>query len=720
MPIRFDKDTKAFTITTKRTKYVFSVAHDKYLIHQFYGKKSERFDFFAPYMVSFAPYQKSFGNGWSPDVFPQEMPFFGSGDFRCSALKLREANGSCVTDFSYDSYKVYKKNQTVPDDLPHARRDADSETLAVKLTDSVTNCVLTLYYTAFYDEDVIARYFTLKNCKDGAVKIEKCMSLTLDLPSCDLDMISLYGGHYDERHLERVPLRHGIQSVYSRRGASSPQFNPFIALCSRNATEESGDVYGFNLMWSGSFLDEVEVDQTNHTRVQTGLGEENFGYLLESGESFSSPEAIVTYSPCGLGNMKRNLHDFIRRHVLPEVSTRRPHPVVLNTWEACYFDIDEEKLVKFAKEASSLGIDMLVMDDGWFGKRKSDWSSLGDWYPTPEKFKHGLKSFAERVKAEGISFGIWIEPEMINPDSDLYRAHPDWALSAPGRTPAESRQQLVLDTSREDVLDYLKTVFKKTFDGVPIDYFKWDANRHLSDVYSNALPPERQDEVAFRCIKGTYALLKWFAEEYPDAVIETCAGGGGRYDLGMMQHGFQIWASDNTWPYSRTWMQSSALLAYPAATMSCHVANPNGDLRALDFKYKVAVGGMLGYELNILDMSDEIKSEIAREVREYKTFEHVIRCGDYFELVSPFTNDHSAYYYASKDRSEILLSLIEKENTKPGVTKPLKIKAAKESASYTDALTGKEYDAEELRRGIRLSLTGDKDTATLIHLVEKK
>ncbi|MBQ7670850.1 MAG: alpha-galactosidase [Clostridia bacterium] len=717
MPIRYSKKDKTFTLTTSRTKYMFRVLDNGYLLHRFYGKKSEKAGEYDAVMVSFSPYFKELGHGWSPDTFPQELSFFGAGDFRTAALKLRGADGSCVTDFRYKSFRYIKGTREAPSDLPFARAGENTETLAVKLADEVTGCVLTLYYTVYYDEDVITRYISLENRGKSPVKIEKCMSMTLDLPSCDYDMISLYGAHYDERHVQRVKLHHGMQSVCSRRGASSPQYNPFFAIASPKTTEERGEVYGINLVWSGSFLDEVEVDQRYTARVQCGLGEENFGYTLERGDKFFSPEAVMTYSSEGFGKMTRNLHSFTRKFILPEGSADRPHPVVLNTWEGSLFNINEEKLLKFAGESAKIGFDMLVMDDGWFGERKNDWAALGDWYPNAVKFSRGLKPFAEDVKAKGVAFGIWIEPEMVNPDSDLYRAHPEWALSVPGRVPSETRQQLVLDMANPDVIEYLKNIFKKTFDKVPIDYFKWDANRHLSDVYSHALPTERQDEVPFRFMKGTYSLLKWFRETYPNAVIETCSGGGGRYDLGMMAYGFQIWTSDNTNPYSRTDIQRASLVAYPAATMSCHVSNPWGNMRSLDFRYKVAVGGMLGYEMDILKVSEEERREMARQTAEYKTYEHVVREGDYYSVVSPVTNDHSAYYYSYDGGREIVFSLIEKKDAKRRATKRLKIKTAINGKTYVDRLSGKKYEGRALLDGLTLEITGVEDTATLMYLV---
>lgn len=734
MPIKFDKENKIFTLTTKNTRYVFGIMDDRYLVHHFYGKKTAKYALYKPYCVSFSPYRGELGNTKSPDIFPQEYSFFGSGDFRAAALKLRGENGCCATDFTYKSHRI----SSVPKSggagaeiagIPCGRPDENTRSLSVILTDETTMCELHLIYNVFYEEDVITRGIVLYNYGKAPVKIEKCMSASLDLPSCDYDMVTLWGGHYDERNYQRAPLHHGTQSVCSRRGASSPQYNPFFALCDKKATEDKGAVYGFNFIWSGSFLDEVEVDQTECTRVQIGLGEENFGYLLKptkKGEPakkdsspFCSPHAVLTYSDRGFGKMTRNLHDFVRNHILPERAVSEPHPVVLNTWEACYFNIDEEKLVNFAGESAKVGFDMLVMDDGWFGARSGDRAGLGDWTPNKQKFKNGLGSFIEKVKSKGIRFGIWIEPEMVNPDSDLYRAHPDWALSVPGRQPLLSREQLVLDMANPEVIAYLKDSFKKTFGGLPIDYFKWDANRHICDAFSHALPPERQDEVHFRYMLGVYDLLRWFTVEFPSAQIETCSGGGGRYDLGMMAFGFQIWASDNTWPYSRTWMQRSALLAYPAATMSCHVSNPGDDLRALDFRYKVAVGGMLGYELNVLRMSEEIKKEMARQVKEYKTFEHLVRLGDYRNLASPFLCPYSAYYYTDKENKEFLLSVIEKEGIPAGRTKPLKIREAKPGKTYVDMLSGSRYSGKELKDGLVLPLTGEKFTAALMHLAEE-
>ncbi len=716
MSIRFIKKTKQFIIHTASTTYAFDIVKDKYLRHIYYGIKKKTIAPDAPKGYSFSPFLIENGYKFSPDTLPCEVSFFGSGDFRSTSLRIN-SDGTGVTDFTYDSYRIYSGRAPL-DGLPEARADKDTETLEIKLLDPVSDCILRLYYTVYPEKDIIGRFMKIENGGFAPVKIENCASLELPICRSDLDMISLWGGHVRECNLQRVPLHHGVQSVFSRRGASSHQYNPFFAICSHDADEERGDAYGFNFIYSGSFKNEVELDQTGTAKVLVGLGSETFGYRLDAGESFTSPEAVMTYSAHGIGRMSRNFHNFIRYNIMPRAALE-PHPVVLNTWEACYFNIDEEKLIKFAEEAAKVGFDMLVMDDGWFGKRDHDRAGLGDWFENKAKFPRGLAAFAKEIKSRGVKFGIWIEPEMVNPDSDLYRAHPEWALRVPCREPLQSRRQLVLDMSNDEVIDYLIGIFGKTFEGVDIDYFKWDMNRHLSNVGSAALPADRQDEVSFRYMKGVYRLLRWFGERFPNAVIETCSGGGGRYDLGMMPFGIQIWTSDNTDPYARTMIQSAAMTGYPAATMSCHVSNPKGDLRSLDYRYKVALGGMLGYELNILEMSDEIKEEIAKQIAEYKELEHLMRLGDYYNLASPAKYDYSAYCYVNADSTEMILTVIEKTGARPAETKLLKISRAIPGAVYTDMRTGRDYTGEELRRGIRAEVTGQKDTASIFHFKKK-
>lgn len=711
MSIRFIREKNMFVLNTKKTTYAFDVLNGHYLRHIYFGKRKTEPEPAPLKRISFSPYIKEYGDYCSPDTLPLEVSFFGSGDFRSTSLRICGADGTGVTDFVYEGYRIFNGRKDI-DGIPSARADSKTRTLEIRMKDSVSDCVLFLYYTVFENYDIISRYMAVQNFGDAKVKIEKCMSAELCIDGCDYDMVTFYGGHNKECNLERSRLRHGLQSTFSRRGASSHHHNPFMAVCGRDATVEKGEVYGFNFVYSGSFLNEVEVDQLDNTKILTGLGSECFCYVLDSGERFESPEAVMTYSTHGFGEMSRNFHNFIRDTVMPKTAFE-PHPVVLNTWEACRFDIDAPKLVEFAKESSKLGFDMLVMDDGWFGERNNEKAGLGDWYVNEKKFPLGLAKFVKDIQDTGVKFGIWIEPEMINRDSELYRAHPEWCLRVADRDPLESRHQLVLDMSNDECLNYLMDIYSKTFEGLQIDYFKWDMNRHMCNIGSAVTSAERQGEVSFRYMKGVYKLLDWLGKKFPNAVIETCSGGGGRYDIAMMRYGIQIWTSDNTNPYKRTFIQSSAMMAYPAMTMSCHVSNPKGSLRSLDYRYKVALGGMLGYELNILNMSDEIKDEIAKQIKEYRGIEDVMRLGDYYELASPVNYGYSAYYYANPDRSKIVMTVIEKEDCKSGKTKLLKIKVADAGAVYTDIRTGKTYSGAELIHGLSVPLSGEPDSATL-------
>ena len=720
MPIFYNKDTEVFTLETENTRYAIQIIKGLFPVHLYYGEKNDNdIELYKWRIMSFSPYYKDFMWHYMPDTAMNEYIGFDSGDFRSSSLKIKNCDGNCVTMLRYTGYEIIKGRAHIPN-MPSADADEDTETLIIRLTDEYTKCDINLYYTVFPHEDVISRYVKVTNNGSDTVSIEKCMSLTLDLPHHEFDMISLYGRHYMERNYQRRALAYGTQNIYSRRGASSHQFNPFFALCTKDANETAGEVYGFNFVYSGNFMDEVEVDQTGGTRVNIGINEENFSWELKRGDSFSSPEAVMTYSNQGIGKMSRNFHKFVNKRILPpEPFDKRP--VALNTWEACYFKIDEKEMLRFAEAAKETGIDLLVMDDGWFGQRNDDQRALGDWFVNEEKFKEGLAPFIDKVKSYGIKFGIWVEPEMINADSDLYRAHPDWCLHCKGRERLESRYQLVLDMGNPEVIEYLKNSFSETFKDLPIDYFKWDMNRHISQAGSIVLPPHRQGEASHRYILGTYELFRWFRETYPNAMIENCSGGGGRYDLGMMKYSTMIWTSDNTVPQDRIGIQYSSMLAYPASTMSCHVSNHNNicDVpRELEYRYQIAIGGALGYEFHLPNCSDEIKDTVRRQVADYRKYEKTILTGEYFSLLNPFETNYSAYYYTNEDRSEILLSFLQKTKDE-GCEVVLQVEEAKENAVYIDTVTSKEYSGKELKCGIIAYSDNSGCNSQIWHFVKK-
>ncbi|MGN0526056.1 MAG: alpha-galactosidase [Acutalibacteraceae bacterium] len=697
--ITFDKKENIFKIETENSLYAFEIRNEKFPVHIYYGdKNSARLEKDCSRPIAFSPmYPRD--NTYAPDTYMREYAGFDDGDYRTSSLKVKNTGGDSVTLLEYEGYEIFKGRLKLKG-LPFAESDENTETLKLKMSDKLTKLTVYLYYTVFPKEDIISRYEVIENTTDGSVQIEKCMSLTLDLPCCDLDMISLYGSHCHERNVDRHPIFHGNQSVFSRRGGSSHQYNPFIAVCTKDCDVNKGEAYSFNFVYSGNFLDEVEVDQKGKTRINIGLGEENFSWLLEKGESFTTPEAVMTYSSAGLNKMSQNFHNFTKKRILPKkIFPQRP--VVLNTWEAVYFDIDQDVLLKYADAAKECNVDMLVMDDGWFGHRDDDTSSLGDWFVNKKKFPYGLKGLVDGVKQRGIKFGIWIEPEMVNPDSEIYQKHPEWCLQAKNRTPLESRNQHLFDMGNPDVVNYLKDCFKKAFSDLGIDYFKWDFNRHLSQVGSNVLPPERQGEASFRFMLGTYELFRWLREEFPDAMIENCSGGGGRYDLGMMKYSTMIWTSDNTNPNDRIKIQHGSLLAYPASTMSCHVADRKKCEYETErsFRYNVAVGGALGYELKLPDSSEEMKEAVRKQIENYRKFEDVILDGDYYSILSPFETNYSAYYYKLSDSSKIVLYFLQQQ-AEDEKTVTLRVNDLPQNSIYKDELSGKEFTGKELTSGI--------------------
>lgn len=718
MSIRFDEERKMFCLETEHSKYAFQIAAGEYPVHIHYGRKEQELEDYSYQAMGFAPYFERNISNYRPTTCLSEYVGFDSGDYRSDSLRIKNQDGNAVTILTYQGYRIFDGREVL-EGLPFAEADKKTQTLEIALRDEYTNVDVKLYYTVFPDEDIITRYVKITNQGQEAVTVEKCMSLLLDLPRKDFDMISLYGAQNYERNVQRQPLMFGMQSVGSRRGASSPQFNPFFALCDHDATQTEGEAYGFNFVFSGNFVDEVEVDYLEHTRVQVGLGGENFSWKLESGESFMSPEAVMTYSPEGLGQMTRNFHRFTRRHILPKEPFAQ-RPVVLNTWEACYFDIDEDVMEEFAKTAAESGIDMLVMDDGWFGARNDATAGLGDWYPNPQKFPNGLKPFIDKMKSYGLKFGIWVEPEMVNPDSDLYRTHPEWCIACPGREKMMGRTQWVLDMGNPEVLDYLKEMFTKTFDGIGIDYFKWDMNRHLSQVGSAYLPADRQGETAYRHMLGVYELLRWFGEQFPNAMIETCSGGGGRYDLGMMKYGTMIWTSDNTWPDARIKIQYGSMMAYPASTMSCHVSRHEvcEDAECHRFRFEVALGGALGYEMHLPKSSEALKGRIREQIATYRKYEDLILRGDYYSLFSPYETNYSAYYYTDEKKEKILVSFLQQKPEEPGKV-CLPIEVAQENAVYTDESTGEIYTGEALQKGLQVQSADNDHHSRMWYLVKK-
>ncbi|MGN0977468.1 MAG: alpha-galactosidase, partial [Faecousia sp.] len=552
MCIRFDSARKTFTLTTKNSVYQMQLGPLGHLLHLYYGAAAEGcFDYLQlPRDCGFSPnpYDLQEGRGWSLDTQAQEYSGEYTGDYRVPSLRLETASGIRGTDLRYVSHETRPGAYAISGMPAAFDNDGQAQTLSVILEDGATGVQAELFYTVYPERDVIARSARIRNCGGEAVRLNKAASCCLDLPFGDWQLLHFHGRHTMERQAERVSLMNGIQTVASTRGASSHQHNPFVILCDPSATEDHGECYGLMLVYSGNHKTEIEVDQAGSTRAVMGIHGDAFSWRLLPGEVFETPQVLLSFSGRGLALLSQNYHKFLLHNLCRSRYALQPRPVLLNSWEAAYMDISEEKLLRIARGAKELGAELFVIDDGWFGNRDDDTKALGDWFANETKLPNGLLPLVQQIKALGVQVGLWVEPEMVSEDSDLYRSHPDWALTVPGRNPTMGRSQLVLDLSRSDVVDWLYETLSRLLRENPIDYIKWDMNRNLADLYSRCLPADRQGELAHRYVLGLYNLLERLTTEFPDVLFEGCAGGGGRFDAGMLAYCPQIWCSDNTDP----------------------------------------------------------------------------------------------------------------------------------------------------------------------------
>ena len=663
MPITFDSEKRIFKLDTATSSYIFEIYEENYIVHLYYGAKIPDCNVtqlkYRGSFPSFSPNNINVSDPmFSPDVTPLEYSGEGTGDFRSAAVAVRNADGNNSTDFRYKSHKIYGGKPAI-EGLPalYVENDADAQTLELLAEDSVTGIQAVLYYTVFENLGAMTRSVKIINASVRPVEIEKVYSSCVEFHTHDYELLTLYGRWGKERSLERRALAHGRQLVSSKRGSSSHHHNPFAAIVDKGATEDYGSAYGFNLVYSGNFAFEAEVNQFAGTRVLMGINPDGFGWKLEPGSSFSSPEVVMVYSANGIGEMSRIFHRLYRKHLIRGKWKDIKRPLLINNWEATGMEFTGEQLVTFAERAAELGIDMLVMDDGWFGNRDSDRCALGDWTVNEKKLGGTLSEFIEKINALGLKFGIWYEPEMISRDSELYRAHPDWCIHVPGREKSIARYQYVLDYSRQDVRDYIFGEMYKVLSANKIDYLKWDFNRNLTEVGSAQLPPERQKEVFHRFVLGTYEVMDRLTKAFPDMLIENCSGGGGRFDPGMLYYSPQIWTSDNTDPIERLSIQFGTSMCYPASTMGAHVSASRRT--GYETKGNVALWGSFGYELDPNKFTEEDKRIVKQQVGEYHKYYDVIHFGDLYRLISPSENPfRAAWEFVSEDKTEALLTSV--------------------------------------------------------------
>ena len=663
MAIRVTEQGRNFYLETLHSMYQIKADEYGVLKHIWYGSRTEcDMEYLLDYPdVGFSGniYEAESKREYSLDTMPLEYSCKGIGDYRISAAAITHPNGSDALDLRFYGYEI-KKGKYAISGLPAVYADEDeAETLEIYLKDTSSDIRVILKYGILEKKDIITRSAVFCNMGDAPCKITKAFSLCLDIPHGDWDWVHFHGRHTMERLVERRKLFHGVQESSSSRGTSSHQQNPSVLLCSNDCTETSGECIGALLVYSGSFQTKIELTQLNQVRMLMGINSECFSWELKPNEQFSTPEVILSYSDSGMETLSHNFHNVIRNNICRGEYKQSERPVLINNWEATYFDFNEERLENIAKEASKLGVDMFVMDDGWFGKRDSDTSGLGDWFVNEEKLKGGLNTLVEKVKFYGMKFGIWFEPEMVSEDSELYRTHPEWAIQIPNRKPTRSRYQLVLDMTRQDVRDYLFKVISDVLSSADISYVKWDMNRSICDWYSAELPVENMGEMQHRYVLGLYELLDRLTSEFPHILFEGCSGGGGRFDAGILYYCPQIWCSDDTDAYERTKIQYGTSFFYPISTIGSHVSivpnHQTGRITPFETRAVTAMSGSFGYELDLNTLSEEEKNAVVEQNKRFKKYGPLIHNGRYYRLSNPMTDKFAIWSFVSENSGEVLV-----------------------------------------------------------------
>ena len=670
-----------FHLYNEKISYIFYVLKNKHLGQLYYGERLHHIDKIqleyltkkenkAAGTVKFFKDDGLFTLGDTLQVYP----VFGTSDFKDGAIEISKNQEFLYPHFEYESYKIYDGHQPIPG-LPSSRStQEDSQTIVVRMQDCDHHIVLEQYFTIFKDCSVIARHQNIINLGHEDIWVEKAMSTVLDLPDANYQFVHLSGAWLKERHVKKKNLCQGTVSVGSIKGASGHQHNPFVALEEVNATQNQGRAYGFHFIYSGNFLVQAEVDEWNRTRMMIGIHPKAFAWRLAQGENFHTPEAIMSFSHNGTGGLSRENALFIEKHIISPQWAHHPRPVVFNSWEAAYFDFDENKLYDLALKSKELGMECFVIDDGWFGHRDNDRSSLGDWFVDHKKFPSGIKVFAKKIHELDMKLGIWFEPEMISPNSELYNEHPKWAVMHEGSRCSIGRGQYVIDFSNPEVVEYIYKQMYKIIVETQLDYIKWDMNRNITEAYSQYLKTNEipQKEFFHRYILGLYHLYDMLLESFPNLLIEGCAGGGGRFDLGILYYSPQIWVSDDSDAVERLKIQFGTSLAYPMSSMSNHVsAVPNHQIdriTSLDMRYHVAMFGALGYELDLQQLTLEEQVQIKQQIIEYKSYRELLMKGHFYQLMSPFEGNEVCWGVVNDDRSEALVGfyrILAKPNCSP-------------------------------------------------------
>ncbi len=665
MAIVFNEKTKEFHLYNGEISYLMKIMRNGQLGQLYFGKRipqKENYDYLtenAYRPTSAYVYEDEYS--FSLEHLKQEYPAYGTTDFRMPAVEVQQQNGSRITDFVYKSHKIYKGKPAL-EGLPatYTEQDDEADTLEIRLRDELIQTDLILLYTIFQNENAIARSARFENAGTEDVQINTAMSLNLDLPDDEYEWIQFSGAWSRERQVKKRMLQQGIQSVSSARGASGHVHNPFVVLKRPNADEFQGEAIGFSLVYSGNFLAQAEVDTFKVTRMMIGINPFGFSWCLKPGQSFQTPEAVMVYSNDGMNGMSQTFHRLYRTRLARGYWRDRERPILLNNWEATYFDFTEEKLVQIAENAKKDGVELFVLDDGWFSTRRGETSGLGDWWANEELLPNGIKGLSERIEALGLKFGLWFELEMANKDSELYRNHPDWILHTPGRSTSHGRKQYVLDFSRKEVVDYVYGMVSKILRESKISYVKWDMNRSITECYSIAYDACQQGEIFHRYILGVYDLYDRLTSEFPEILFESCASGGGRFDPGLLYYAPQGWVSDDTDAVERIKIQYGTTFAYPLSSMGAHVSiAPNHQLyRSTPLKTRgdVACFGAFGYELDLAQLTEEERVMVREQIRFVKKYRKLIHTGTFYRLKSPFEGNIAAWMVVSEDQRQAIVA----------------------------------------------------------------
>ena len=721
MSIKYNSKEKTFNIQTSNTSYVLGVLNNTYLLHLYYGKRISEYGCIVDNMpmlagpIAFSPNDVK-DTPYSTNNLPIEYPTYGSGDFRTPALHLKYNDDSEVTKLEYERYEIFKGKKALCG-LPatYIEADNEAETLEITLCDKLKGIKVVLSYTAFAAHDAICKSVRIINNGSDAVDIRSAMSSTIYMFDKHFEVVHLAGAWATERHIQKAPLSYGMFAIESKRCSSSHFHSPFMALARPEMTETQGEVYGLSLVYSGNFSAWAELSEWDVTRVSMGINPFGFNWRLGVGEEFQTPEVVLTYSQSGLSGMSRIYHRLYRTRLCRGKYRDEERPILINNWEATYFDFNEQKILEIAKKAKALGIELMVLDDGWFGKRDSDNSSLGDWTADRCKLPEGIEGLADKVTAMGMKLGLWFEPEMVSEDSDLYRAHPDWCIYIDGRSRTLSRNQLVLDLSRTEVCDYVVEAVSRVLNSASISYVKWDMNRNITEP-SNA-------ELPHRYMLGLYDVLERLTSAFPDVLFEGCSGGGGRFDAGMLYYFPQYWTSDDTDAIERVYIQHGTSVVMPSSSMGAHVsAVPNhqvGRTTPLSTRGTIAMTGQFGYELDLSKLTDEEADEVKAQIQKYKTIRETIHNGDMYRLLSPFEGNAVAWEYVLGNRVVLIYCVTQAQLL--GGYAIVKFDGLDENKTYTDEENDKSYGGDYLMNvGLRFRRGRDYESKIIVLKIKEQ